>query len=77
MSLFEKSLKPPAFGEFLNISKLFRRDKCNAKAYYEHCETVLGDRFETIFPELLALLPDISKQQVGIAKYIDLCSDKS
>lgn len=64
MSLFVKSLKPPAVDEFINISKLFRRDKCNARAYYEHCEAVLGERFESIFPELLALLPDINKQQV-------------
>lgn len=64
MSLFVKSLKTPVVDEFSNISKLFRRNKCNARAYYEHCEAVLGERFESIFPELLALLPDINKQQV-------------
>lgn len=66
MSLFVKSLKPPVADEFSNISKLFREDKCNARAYYEHCEAVLGERFESIFPELLALLPDINKQQVKL-----------
>lgn len=64
MSHFMKSLKPPAVEEFRNISKLFRSGSCNARAYYEHCEVVLGDRFESIFPELLVLLPEISKQQV-------------
>ena len=59
-----KSLKAPAVDEFRNVSKLFRSGLCNARAYYEHCEAVLGDRFESIFPELLALLPDINKQQV-------------
>lgn len=59
-----KSLKAPAVDEFRNVSKLFRSGLCKARAYYEHCEAVLGERFESIFPELLALLPDINKQQV-------------
>lgn len=65
MSHFIKSLKPQAVDEFRNISKMFRSGASNARAYYEHCEIVLGERFESIFPELLVLLPDISKQQVG------------
>lgn len=60
-----KSLKSPAVDEFRNISKLFRSGLCHASAYYEHCQIVLGDRFENIFPELLVLLPDIGKQQVS------------
>lgn len=64
VSHFMKSLKAPAVDEFRNISKLFRSGLCNSRSYYEHCEAVLGDRFESIFPELLALLPDITKQQV-------------
>lgn len=60
-----KSLKAPAVDEFRNVSKLFRSGLCNSRAYYEHCEAVLGERFESIFPELLALLPDINKQQVN------------
>lgn len=64
MSHFIKSLKPQAVDEFRNISKMFRNGACNARAYYEHCEIVLGERFESIFPELLVLLPDIGKQQV-------------
>lgn len=64
-----KSLKAPAVDEFRNVSKLFRSGLCNARAYYEHCEAVLGERFESIFPELLALLPDINKQQVEIENH--------
>lgn len=64
-----KSLKAPAVDEFRNVSKLFRSGLCNARAYYEHCEAVLGDRFESIFPELLALLPDINKQQVNFHRF--------
>lgn len=69
-----KSLKSPAVDEFRNISKLFRSGLCHASAYYEHCQIVLGDRFENIFPELLVLLPDISKQQ---ASHIYINSIKS
>lgn len=66
VSHFTKSLDSSAVDEFRNISKMFRDGTCNARAYYEHCESVLGEKFENIFPELLALLPDISKQQVSI-----------
>lgn len=65
-----KSLQAPAVEEFCNVSKLFRSGLCNARAYYEHCEAVLGERFESIFPELLALLPDISKQQVNHCQHL-------
>ncbi|XP_055321640.1 E3 ubiquitin-protein ligase ZNF598 [Sitodiplosis mosellana] len=71
VSHFMKSLKAPAVDEFRNLSKLFRSGLCNASAYYEHCEAVLGDRFESIFPELLALLPDINKQQELYQTYLE------
>lgn len=64
-SHFTKSLSASAVDEFRTVSRLFREGSCNARAYYEHCEVVLGDRFEAIFPELLVLLPDIGKQQVS------------
>lgn len=43
---------------------MFRDGQYFAKAYYESCRIVLGENFNEIFPELLALLPDIDKQQV-------------
>lgn len=52
-------------GEFKTISQMFRENAYNAVPYYEHCKLALGERFADVFPELLALLPDIGKQQVG------------
>ena len=50
--------------EFRYISGLFRQGTCNGQEYYTHCREVMGlSAFENVFPELLVLLPDISKQQ--------------
>lgn len=50
--------------EFRYISGLFRQGTYNAQDYYTHCREVMGfNGFENVFPELLALLPDIEKQQ--------------
>jgi E3 ubiquitin-protein ligase ZNF598 len=52
--------------QFRELSQLFREGKCFAKSYYEHVRSALGEEgFEEIFPELLVLLPDITKQQVN------------
>ncbi|XP_043668004.1 E3 ubiquitin-protein ligase ZNF598 isoform X2 [Vespula pensylvanica] len=50
--------------KFRYISGLFRQGVCSAEEYYAHCCTVMGRMaVEDVFPELLVLLPDISKQQ--------------
>lgn len=50
--------------EFRYVSGLFRAGTCDAKEYYTHCREVMGtNAFESVFPELLVLLPDIVKQQ--------------
>ncbi|XP_076648601.1 E3 ubiquitin-protein ligase ZNF598 [Halictus rubicundus] len=50
--------------EFRYISGLFRQGMCSAQDYYKHCREVMGhSAFESVFPELLVLLPDIDKQQ--------------
>ncbi|CAH1794808.1 unnamed protein product [Owenia fusiformis] len=50
--------------EFMSISKQFRQDNLTSDSYYEQCREMFGDeKFWIIFPELLVLLPDISKQQ--------------
>lgn len=50
--------------EFRYVSGLFRGGTCDAQEYYTHCREVMGpDAFESVFPELLVLLPDIVKQQ--------------
>jgi hypothetical protein len=51
--------------EFRLLSQMFRDGNYFARSYFESCKGVLGEKFNTIFPELLVLLPDIEKQQVG------------
>lgn len=64
---FQKTLTTPeAMQEFRNVSQMFRDGSYFAKSYYETCQHVLGSQFDTIFPELLALLPVIKKQQVRL-----------
>uniref|UniRef100_A0A182NHA2 RING-type E3 ubiquitin transferase n=1 Tax=Anopheles dirus TaxID=7168 RepID=A0A182NHA2_9DIPT len=71
---FQKALKNKnALVEFRTISQMFRDGQYDAAAYYEHCKFALGDRFQEIFPELLALLPTISKQQ---ELYLVYCQDE-
>jgi hypothetical protein len=50
--------------EFKVLSQLFRNGSYFARSYYESCKGVLGEKFDTVFPELIVLLPDIEKQQV-------------
>lgn len=52
--------------EFRLLSQMFRDGNYFARSYFESCKSVLGEKFNTIFPELLALLPDIEKQQVSL-----------
>lgn len=64
---FRKALKTSeTMQEFRNVSQMFRDGDYFAKSYYETCKFVLNEYFDTIFPELLTLLPDIQKQQVRI-----------
>ncbi|KAL5018542.1 hypothetical protein ScPMuIL_004264 [Solemya velum] len=52
------------FDEFKSFSGEFRRGHISASEYYQRCRSLLGENtFENVFPELLALLPDIDKQQ--------------
>lgn len=67
VSEFQKTLKTPeSMQEFRQASQMFRDGNYFPKSYYETCKFVLGAGFDTIFPELLALLPDIEKQQVSL-----------
>ncbi|XP_046404437.1 E3 ubiquitin-protein ligase ZNF598 [Ischnura elegans] len=50
--------------EFRQLSVRFRKGSLSAHAYYHHCLSNMGaSNFDSIFPELLVLLPDIEKQQ--------------
>lgn len=71
--------------EFRYVSGLFRGGTCDAQEYYTHCREVMGaGAFENVFPELLVLLPDITKQQElfkvhkkeagGKAKGLEMCA---
>uniref|UniRef100_A0AAG5DLI9 RING-type E3 ubiquitin transferase n=1 Tax=Anopheles atroparvus TaxID=41427 RepID=A0AAG5DLI9_ANOAO len=71
---FQRALKDQAaLAEFRTISQMFRDGQYHASAYYEHCKIALGDRFQEIFPELIALLPSIAKQQ---ELYLVYCQDE-
>ncbi|KAI8039514.1 E3 ubiquitin-protein ligase ZNF598 [Drosophila gunungcola] len=54
---------PQALEVFRILSSKFRDGSCSGQSYYMHCQDVLFDSFYNLFPELLAMLPDISKQQ--------------
>lgn len=62
---FQQNEQPEAVEQFKEISKMFIHGSYHALPYYEHCKFALKDKFDVIFPELLVLLPDISKQQVS------------
>ncbi|KAH8371541.1 hypothetical protein KR093_007908 [Drosophila rubida] len=54
---------PEAFNEFRLLSAKFRDGSCTGQAYYDHCQSAMRDKFHSLFPELLVMLPDIGKQQ--------------
>lgn len=57
-----------AYNEFQRASKSFLKSQFSPSTYYEHCRMVLGESFIALFPELIALMPDINKQQVSYFK---------
>lgn len=64
---FQKVLKTnESMQEFRLLSQMFRDGNYFARSYYESCKGVLGEKFDSLFPELLVLLPDIDRQQVCI-----------
>lgn len=59
------------FTDFKTLSGEFRRSDITASQYYKRCCEILGkDNFLEVFPELLALLPDIEKQQELLTVYM-------
>lgn len=54
------------FEKFKEMSTLFRKHAITAYDFYSYCvEALCPHNFEDVFLELLLLLPDIQKQQVG------------
>lgn len=64
---FQQALAPLAMQQFRTASQMFRDGTLDSQVYYDHCKEALDEKFDEIFPELLALLPDIAKQQVSIS----------
>ncbi|KAM3863677.1 E3 ubiquitin-protein ligase ZNF598 [Diretmus argenteus] len=51
------------FNQFKNYSGQFRQGLISAVQYHRSCKDLLGENFNSIFNELLVLLPDTDKQQ--------------
>lgn len=64
---------PEGLSEFKIFSEKFRNDKITSEKYYEHCQKFLGVNFDEFFPELLVLLPNVTKQQ----ELYKVCNNKS
>jgi hypothetical protein len=63
----QQQKRPGGLGKFRQLSSQFRQGSIDAIEYYEQCKDAMGDKvFMELFPELLALLPDIRKQQVNL-----------
>lgn len=63
----QKQKRAGGLGKFRQLSSQFRQGTIEATEYYEQCREAMGSQtFSELFPELLALLPDIRKQQVSI-----------
>ncbi|CAG9786271.1 unnamed protein product [Diatraea saccharalis] len=66
-----------AVEDFKVASRAFRDSIIGADEFYQHCRNAVGSQFDTLFPEMVALLPDIAKQQelvVGRNSQLEVCS---
>lgn len=62
------------FEKFKEMSTLFRKNLLSAYDFYSYCmEALQPPSFESVFPELLLLLPDIQKQQVCYMSLVHNC----
>ncbi|XP_055007335.1 LOW QUALITY PROTEIN: E3 ubiquitin-protein ligase ZNF598-like [Boleophthalmus pectinirostris] len=59
------------FNQFKNYSAQFRQNVISATQYHHSCMDLLGENLSCIFNELLALLPDINKQQELRTAHVD------
>ncbi|XP_013142981.1 PREDICTED: zinc finger protein 598 [Papilio polytes] len=68
-----------AVENFKAASRAFRDSSISADDFYQSCQAVLGSQLENVFPDLVALLPDIAKQQelvIGrdISSLLEVCT---
>lgn len=52
-----------AVEDFKVASRAFRDSIISAEEFREHCAAAMGSKLDEVLPELVALLPDIAKQQ--------------
>ncbi|XP_071106285.1 E3 ubiquitin-protein ligase ZNF598-like [Haliotis cracherodii] len=65
------------FNKFKAYSGSFRQGSMNAAEYYKSCQELLDqENFDMIIPELIALLPDISKQQELLSVHREACKSE-
>ncbi|XP_068632189.1 E3 ubiquitin-protein ligase ZNF598 isoform X2 [Battus philenor] len=67
-----------AVENFKAASRAFRDSIIGADDFYQTCQTALGSQLDYVFPDLVALLPDIAKQQelvVGrdVSSQLEVC----
>lgn len=65
-----------AVENFKVASRAFRDSIISAQEFYEHCKNAMGVQLDEVFPDLVALLPDIGKQQelvVGRDLNLEIC----
>jgi len=69
------AVKDSNFGEFRELSEKFRAGTISAGAYHSSCRDVMDSTaFLSIFPELIALLPDLPKQNQLLKVHRDFLS---
>lgn len=62
-----------AVENFKVASRAFRDSVISAQEFYEHCENAMGSELDSVFSDLVALLPDIAKQQeLVVGRNLDL-----
>lgn len=65
-----------AVDNFKVASRAFRDSSISSEEFYEHCKNAMGAQLDTVFSDLVALLPDIAKQQelvVGRNLNLEIC----
>lgn len=66
-----------AVENFKVASRAFRDSIISAEEFYKHCKNAMGSELDSVYTDLVALLPDIAKQQelvVGRDLNLEICA---
>jgi len=75
VSFISGAVKDGSFGEFRDLSEKFRAGNISASEYHSGCCDMMDSTaFLSIFPELIALLPDLPKQNQLLKVHRDFLS---